>query len=96
MFPTTKSVKINNEEILCKDLTYGFMLGLQDGSIAETKHDVIMNATDLSEEDIKNLRVSEVDVLYSTITRLTYPHMYDEDGNMKDLDDDFEEDKKKV
>ena len=95
MFATTKTVTINEKEILCKDLKYGYLLGLENKSIVETKHGVIMAGTKLSEEEILDMCGSEVDELYMTISRLTYPHAYNEDGSAKEFEEE-DSDKKKA
>ena len=62
------------------DLTYGYVISLNEGN-PETRHGTVINGTELSEEEVMQLRVSEVDTLYQAIMRLTYPNMYDENGN---------------
>jgi len=94
MVEQIKMVKIGDKEIKCMDLTYGYLISLNEGN-PETRHGTVANGTDLTEDDVMKLRVGEVDVLYQAIMRLTYPNMYDEDGNEKKLPDE-EEDKKKV
>lgn len=87
-----------NEEIICQDLTYGFLLGIQEGSIEETKHDVVMNGTGLSKEELYEYRSSEVTDMYNIVIRLTYPDLFDENGNQLPVEEDVDEvdDKKKA
>lgn len=93
-------VKVGKNTYTCYDLTYGFLLDVETGKSPNTKLAVVMNGTDMSEEDIKALRIGTVDKLYNTITHLTYPDLYDENGVLKvDLDaeeDAIEGDKKKA
>jgi len=95
MFATTKLVKLSSIEVLCMDMTYGFVLGLEDGSIQESPHVVVANGTTLSEDEILGLRGSEVELLYSEIVKLTYPMMYNEDGSLKEQKGEPEETSKK-
>ena len=94
-----KVVKIGKNTYTCFDLEYGFLMDVESGKIPNTKHEAIVNATDLTLEDVKRLRVSAVDKLYGVISRLTYPDLYDENGDLKtDLPDipEDDDDKKKV
>ncbi len=86
MYATVEKVKIGKKEIVCKDLTYGYLLGLSSGEVEETMHGVVMNSTGLSQEEIFDMRDSEVKKLYKVATRLTYPDLYDKDGNLKKTD----------
>ena len=83
-------------DVVSEDLTYGFVLEINNGTIIETKHNVIANATELSEDEILTLRLHEVELLHRTISQLTYPTLYDEDGNLKPMGEPEPEDKKKV
>ncbi len=97
MFATTKKIKFDDKEILCCDLTYGYIVGVQNGSIEETELTVISNGTNLCEDDILALRSHQVKSLYSTILMLTYPDAYNKDGSLKDdNNDDTSDDKKKA
>jgi len=88
MFANVKKVELSDgSKIVCKDLTYGFVLGLESGEVEETTHSVVEDGTDLTKEDIFKLRRSDVTILYNTILQLTYPHLYNEDGTLKTLDD---------
>jgi len=100
MFANVKTVELSDgSKIICKDLTYGFVLGLESGEVEESTHAVVEDGTDLTKEAIFKLRKSDVTLLYNTILQLTYPHLYNEDGTLKTIDDfqDKEtDDKKKV
>lgn len=95
-----EEVEINGgRKVKCYDLTYGYLLDVESGKVVETKHSAIVNATELSEDEVKALRTSEVNALYDVVLRLTYPHLFDEDGKMKEIpqtDEGDEDDKKKV
>lgn len=94
MVATIETVKIGDKDIVCMDLKYGYIIGITEAN-PETKHGTVVNGTTLSEEDVMELRVSEVDELYKTITRLTYPDLFNEDGTEKEIPED-KGDKKKV
>jgi len=98
MFPVTEKVKINGKDVICKDLTYGFIVKLQSGEVIETKHDIIIDGTGLTTDEIFKLRNCEVEKLYLTVSKLTYPQYYDDKGNPIELtvDEDVDEGKKKV
>ena len=96
MFPTTEKVKLDTTEVLCMDMTYGYILGLENGTIEETQIGVVLDGTDLAVDEIMRLRKHEVLSLYNTVVKLTYPHMYNEDGTIKDIPPDEQETKKKV
>jgi len=93
-----ETYKANGKEIICQDMTYGFLMAIQEGTIVESRHSVIENGTDLSYDDIMELRNSEVDDLYKIVTRLTYPDLFDKDGNQINFDaeEDESDSKKKV
>jgi hypothetical protein len=86
----------DGKEIVCQDLTYGYLVQVQEGVIAETKHGVVMNGANLSEDEVFDLRNSDVNAIYDIITRLTYPDLFDEDGNLISQDAEEPEDKKKA
>ena len=95
MFATTKKVKLSgNKEVLCMDLTYGYLVGLANGTIEDTIVNAIYNATELTEDDVLALRNHELDVLFQAIMQLTYPQSYNEDGTLKELPDEDEGKKK--
>jgi len=99
MFPTTKKVTLSNGvEVLCMDFTYGYMLGIENGTIEDTKVNAVLNGTDLDEESILELRNHELDIVFKAIMQLTYPHAYNEDGSLKELEPEDIDDggKKKV
>ncbi len=99
MFPSTKEVELKNAKVMCYDLTYGYMLGLEDGSIEDTAINAVLDGTDFKTvDDLKPLRGSEIEILYQVILRLSYPHAYDENGELKTLDANEKqvENKKKV
>ena len=99
MFANVSEVELSTgEKVKCSDLTYGFVLGTETGEIEETKHAVIENGTDLTQDMVMNLRVTDVTMLYSKIIQLTYPDLFDKDGNPKELTDEQEDElgKKKV
>ncbi len=86
------------DDIVCQDLTYGFLVKVETGEISDTKINVILDGTDLNEDAIMGLRKHQVDELFEIIMQLTYPELYNEDGSRKDLDDITEDsdNKKKV
>ena len=94
MVAVSSKVEIKGKDITCYDLTYGYLLSITPEN-PEKKHETIMNGTDLSEEEVMNLRASEGDALYHAISMLTYPNLYNEDGSQKDLSGDDEGDSKK-
>ena len=84
------------EPIVCQDLTYGFLVGVEAGTLEETKHDVVMDGASLSMEEVFALRNTQVNDIYEIILRLTYPMLYDEDGKRIEDTIDVDVDKKKV
>lgn len=83
MFPTTKKVDIGNAEVICYDFTYGYILGMEDKTIEDTVLNAVENGTDFSKEQVKELRGSQVELLYNAILQLSYPHAYNADGTLK-------------
>jgi len=99
MFEAIDTVTVSSgAKIKCYDLTFGLICDIESGKITETDMLVLEDATDLSADEIRALRKSDVDKLHSTIMKLTYPELYDEDGNLKSLPDvgDESDDKKKA
>jgi len=90
-------LKSTDKEILCYPLTFGFMLDIEDGIIVETKLNIVENGTDLTIEDIREMRVPDVTLLWIEIQKETYPELYDDKGELIPFDDVNEsDDKKKV
>lgn len=84
MFPSTKEVELSKTKVMCYDLTYGFMLGLEDGTIVDNAINAVLDGTDFeSIDDLKKFRVSEIETMYQVILRLSYPQAYDENGDLK-------------
>jgi hypothetical protein len=92
MFAKTKEVELEDKKVTCKDLTYGFIVGLTNGALKESAEAVIENGTDLTLDEVMALRNWEVEALYLAVSQLTYPQYYNEDGSMKKLPDDGETD----
>ena len=95
MISKTKKIQLNNQVVLCMDLTYGFLTGLAAGTIEDSEASTVMNGTMLSEDEVMKLRGSEITALYEAICQLTYPHAYNEDGTLKPFDTESEADDKK-
>ncbi len=95
MFPSTKEVTFGEKKILCYDFTFGYMLGLQDGTVEDTIENGVVNGTDLSMDEVLELRASQVNELFQVILKLSYPSAYDEDGNLKKEPEDVDGDNKK-
>ncbi len=74
--------------IICQDLTYGFLLGVEDGTIEDNKQNVVENGTGLDMEMILSLRRHQIEEIYAIIIRLTYPELYNEDGTPKEIEDE--------
>ena len=75
------------------------MLDIEDGIIVEDKLGIVKDGTELCEDDIRALRVPDVNLLWEAIKRETYPMLYDDNGALKEFEDDLDdgvEDKKKV
>ena len=67
-------------EIKCYDLHYFYLKGCTSGDIIETKEGIVEDATDLSMDEVMLLRGHQIDRLYAVIVRLTYPDLFDENG----------------
>ena len=93
-----KIVKIGKNSYTCFDLEYGYLVDVDSGATPNTKDGAIANSTGMSEDEIRKLRISTVNKLYEVISRLTYPDLYDEDGNLKsdlpEIDEDGDSKKK--
>lgn len=85
MFPNTETVTIGDKEIVCMDLTYGYIVNVENGTLPDTLGGAVENGTNLTAEEIEGLRKSEVEKLYHTVMKLTYPHLYEGDGSQKEL-----------
>jgi hypothetical protein len=84
--------------VTCHSLTFGYIYDVEQGVIEENVLSAILNATALSEEEIRDLPYNDTLELWNAIKRETYPQLFDEDGNelVIDSEEDSEEDKKKV
>ena len=88
-------LKSSKKEVLCYPLTFGYMLDIEDEVIEETKLGIVENGTDLTIDEIKNLRVPDVTLLWKTIQQETYPELYNDKGELIPFDDINESDDKK-
>lgn len=94
----TEKYYLDNEQkefVLCQDLTYGYVVGVEDGSIEDTKINAIIDSTGQSEEYIFKLRKHQVDDIFNIIIKLTYPELHNEDGTRIEVVEE-DEGKKKV
>ena len=98
MLGVMKKVTLRNgKEVEVYDLTLGFMADVEGGVTVDTVENIILNSTDLTIEQIQELRKSEATEIVGTALQLTYPELYDENGNhIKQDTDDTSDDKKKV
>lgn len=96
MFATVKKVSLKDREIECYDLTYGYLIGIENGSIEDNAITAIVDGSNLNEDDVLALRKHEIEMLYRTILQLTYPAAYNEDGTLKEIDTKQEDDKKSL
>ncbi len=80
-----------SEDIVCQDLTYGFLVGVENGTILDTKVNVIVDGASMVEEDVLNLRKHQVHAVFDIIMRLTYPELYDENGKRIEIGDPEED-----
>jgi len=67
-----KVIKLESMEVVISDLSIGFIIGMEDKSIADTFENIIKDASNLSEEQIKKLRRCEAEYLVKEIVSLTY------------------------
>jgi hypothetical protein len=78
MFPTTKTITLSNgSDVECYDLTVAMIDAIDQDSDKDTLINVIADATDLSKDEVKNLRRNDAVKLYEAIIKLTYPELYD-------------------
>lgn len=92
---TKIQTSLRKEAVTCYALTFGYMLDVDDEVIEETKLGILMDATDLNEAELRELKLPETNLLVDAIKKETYPELYDEDGNLKKFDTNDEEDSKK-
>ena len=83
------------EDVICQALTFGYMYDLETGVKEENTLDAIMDGADLSEDDVRSLRRPDVGKIFGAIKKETYPELYDENGDEKEIEDDDEDDDKK-
>lgn len=96
MFANIKKIKLSDgQEITYFDLKLKTMDRIENDEGYDTALNIIGEGTELTEEQIKDLRRADVKRLYEAIIRITYPELFNEDGTPKVLDKK-EEVKKKV
>lgn len=79
-----KTVKLENgEEVVCQPLTFGYIYDVENDIIKEEIHSMIIDATDLTLEDIRKIGRPDIFKLKDAITMETYPEAYDESGKPK-------------
>lgn len=94
-----KTVTLSDDtKVVCYDLHYSYLFGVENGEIIETKHGIVEDGTDMNEDEVMKLRNSDMNLLHDTIVRLTYPQLYNEDGSPKEIpvDEDDGDTKKKA
>lgn len=85
----------SGKKIKCYDMTMGLIDAIAEDNENDTPLNVILDATDLNEEQYAKLRRSDTKGIYDTVIRLTYPELFNEDGSQKEIQDE-ENDKKKA
>lgn len=96
MLPCTKEVSTSQGVVKVYDLTLGFIAGIEDGTVVDNPQSIVLDGSDLTEETILKYRGSDIDVLSKEIMMLTYPAAFDENGELYELPDDPDTDKKKI
>ena len=88
-FPCKKKiVNLENAEVVLYDLSLGFLIDCEAGSVDESFFNVLKDASSMAEDDIKKLRKSEAEYLVKEVMALTY-------GIKEDGEESKEGDKKK-
>lgn len=97
MYPNTAKVETSKGEIVVYDLTVQYLEDLENELIEDNAYNAIVNGSDLTLEEVKQLRRGDIPLLAHAIMKLTYPESYNEDGTLKELPkDETPDDKKKV
>lgn len=87
----------NGNKIVVQSLTFGYLEDVENGIIEESMGDAILDATNLTTDQLRALTRIEANEIFEIIKRETYPELYNEDGTEKDFDEEsVESDKKKV
>ena len=94
MLPISKEVEISLGKVVLYDLTFGMVTKIEE-NIGISKSDIILDASNITVDNINKLRRSEVEYLYEEIIKLTYPELFNNDGTKKEIEN-TEDDKKKV
>ena len=67
-----KEIKLENVEVVIYDLSVGYISSVEDGSTKETFENILLDASNLSKDEISKLRQSEAEYLSKEIIELTY------------------------
>ncbi len=89
--------KFGKVKVVIQSLTFGYLYDIENDIIVESPLGLMLDATNLSEDDIRTLTRIETSEIVDLITKETYPELYDEDGKQIEQDpSEFDDDKKKV
>ena len=89
--------KFGKLKVVIQSLTFGYLYDIENDIIVESPLGLMLDATNLSEDDIRTLTRIETSEIVDLITKETYPELYDEDGKQIEQDlSEFNDDKKKV
>ena len=92
---STKYTLADGKEVIVQPLTFGYIDDVENGIIEDNIITAIMDATGLDSDTVRAIRRPDAVAIFEIIKKETYPELYDEDGNEKELTSE-ETNKKKV
>ena len=83
-YPSThQPFKVNGKTFKMRKLTLGLQADIEDENIRVTIAEVILNSTDMTEEDLRELDMGQIESLYDDINTFTYVAEKREEGETK-------------
>ena len=72
-YPSThKPFKVNDKTFKMRKLTLGMQADIEDENIPVTVNEVILNSTDMTDDDMRGLDMGQLDAIYEDINTFTY------------------------
>jgi len=80
---TSRAFKIGTKKFEMKMLTIGLQAKIEDENIEVTRRDIIIDCTNLKEEDLDNLRIDQFQSIYDDTVAFCYSKENNEVGESK-------------
>lgn len=86
MYPNTVKVETSKGELVVYDLSVGHIASVESGEVEDTITNIVLDATNLTLEELGSYRKGDLDIIANASLKLTYPEAYNEDGSLREIE----------